>query len=271
VDMNHAINSPGATVADTQQRRPNQNFQTLIRDISGGNSIYNSLQLALEKRFAHGYSIGANYTFSRSIDYNSATGALININLINTDDAKAYRGVSDFNVPHRLQLNYVWQLPSPKGNAWARRILGNWQTNAIWTWQTGFPLTFTSGEDRSRTGTGNDSVDVVSKPSYTSGSRGDKIARWFSTNSFVPAAIGTYGNAGRNILVGPGTFNVNFSALKSVYFTERWRLQYRAEFFNLFNNPALANPGTTLGSPSLGRITSAGDPRIVQMALKLYF
>jgi hypothetical protein len=271
VDLNHAVYAPGATVNDTQQRRPNQNFQTLIRDISGGNSIYNSLQFAVEKRFSHGYSIGANYTFARSIDYNSATGALININLINTDNARAYRGVSDFNVPHRLEANYVWALPSPKQNRWMRRVLGNWQTNAIWTWQSGFPLTFLSGEDRSRTGIGNDSVDVVSKPGYTSGSRGQRIAQWFTTGSFAPAAIGTFGNAGRNILLGPGTFNVNFSAIKAIPITERWRLQYRAEFFNFFNDPPLGNPGTTLGSPSLGRITSAGDPRILQMALKLNF
>jgi hypothetical protein len=112
---------------------------------------------------------------------------------------------------------------------------------------------------------------VIAKPGYTSGSRGQRIAQWFTTNSFVPAALGTFGNAGRNILLGPGTFNVNFSALKNIAITERWRLQYRAEFFNLLNNTPLANPGTTLGSPSFGRITSAGDPRILQMALKLYF
>src|SRR5262249_39778323 len=100
---------------------------------------------------------------------------------------------------------------------------------------------------------------------------GDRIARWFSTNSFAPAAIGTFGNAGRNILLGPGTFNVDFSVLKNFRFSESRRLQYRAEFFNLFNHAPLGNPGTTLGSPSVGRITSAGDPRIMQMALKLYF
>jgi hypothetical protein len=272
VDLNHAIYTPGATVADTQQRRPNQDFQTLIRDISGGNSTYNSLQLSLERRMAHGASVGANYTFSRSIDYNSATGALININLINTDNARAYRGVSDYNVPHRLVVNYVWELlPSPKQGLWARRLLGGWQTNAIWNWQSGFPLSFLSGEDRSRTGIGNDSADLVSKPGYTSGSRGQRVAQWFPTSSFVPAALGTFGNAGRNILIGPGNFNVDFSVLKNIPVTEHRRLQYRAEFFNLFNHALLGNPGTTLGSPSFGRITSAGDPRILQMALKLYF
>ena len=211
LDLNPAVYTPGATVADTQQRRPNQNFQTLIRDISGGNSIYNSLQLSLERRFAHGFSAGANYTFSRSIDYNSYTTALIAQNMINPNNAKAYRGVSDFNVPHRLVVNFLWQLPSPKLTSWVGRALGGWQTNGIWNWQSGFPLTFLSGEDRSRTGVGNDSVDVVSKPGYTSGSRGQRIAQWFTVNSFAPAALGTFGNAGRNILLGPGLFYVNFS------------------------------------------------------------
>jgi hypothetical protein len=128
-----------------------------------------------------------------------------------------------------------------------------------------------SGEDRSRTGIGNDSADLVSKPGYTSGSRGQRVAQWFPTSSFVPAALGTFGNAGRNILIGPGNFNVDFSVLKNIPVTEHRRLQYRAEFFNLFNHALLGNPGTTLGSPSFGRITSAGDPRILQMALKLYF
>jgi hypothetical protein len=197
--------------------------------------------------------------------------ALINVNLINPYDAKAYRGPSDFNTPHRLVVNYVWQLPTPNGNAVVRHVLGGWQTSGIWNWQSGFPLTLASGEDRSRSGTGNDSVDVISTPGYTSGSRGERIAKWFTTEAFTPAAIGTFGNAGRNILIGPRTFNVDFSAVKNFAITERWRLQYRAEFFNLLNHPLLNNPGTTMGASSFGRITSARDPRILQMALKVIF
>jgi hypothetical protein len=270
-DLNAAVYSPGATPATTQQRRPNQAFQTLIRDFSGANSIYNSLQLSLEKRFARGFSVGANYTFGRSIDWVSYMTALINVNVINPRDARAYRAVSDFNTPHRFVLNYVWQLPSPKGNAVLKHVLGGWQTSGIWNWQSGFPLTFLSGEDRSRTGVGSDSVDLVATPGYTSGSRGERIAKWFTTEAFVPAAIGTFGAAGRNILSGPGTFNIDLSAAKEFAFTEQWRLQYRAEFFNAINHPLLNNPGTTLGSASFGRITTARDPRILQMALKLRF
>jgi hypothetical protein len=268
-DLNAALYSPTATVANTQQRRPNQNFQTLIRDISGGNSIFNSLQLSLEKRLSRNFSLGANYTFSRSIDDVSYLTALINVNLINPENAMAYRAVSDFNVPHRFVLNYLWYLPSPTGGL--RYLLGGWQTTGIWNWQSGFPLTFLSGDDRSRSGVGHDSVDLVSTPHYTSGPRGQRIAQWFTTGSFTPAALGTFGDVGRNILQGPGTFNMDLSLLKNFPIKERFRLQYRAEFFNALNNTELNNPGTTLGSASFGRITGARSPRILQMALKLYF
>ena len=85
------------------------------------------------------------------------------------------------------------------------------------------------------------------------------------------ARTGTFGNAGRNILRGPGNFNIDFAAHKSFRFTERWNLQYRAEFFNVLNNTNLNNPETTVTSGSFGRITGAGAPRIIQMALKLRF
>ena len=174
-------------------------------------------------------------------------------------------------MPHRFVFNYVWQLPSPQRNAVLRHLLGGWQTSGIWNWQSGFPLTISAGEDNAFSGIGNDVADLVSKPGYTSGSRGQRIAKWFTTESFQTNAPGTFGNAGRNILIGPATFNVDFSLQNNIRFTERWRLQYRAEFFNVLNHPLLNNPGTTVTSSSFGRITSAGDPRIIQMGLKLYF
>ena len=85
------------------------------------------------------------------------------------------------------------------------------------------------------------------------------------------ARLGTFGNAGRNILRGPGTFNIDFSAHKNFRITEKWSLQYRAEFFNVLNHTNLNNPGSTVSSGDFGRITGAGSPRIIQMALKLYF
>lgn len=269
-DVNAPLPAANATSANQDQRRPDRNFVQVIEDVSGGNSIYNSLQVSLEKRFTHGFTAGANYTYGKTIDEVSYLTDLCGINVINPYNVRAYRGVADFNVPHRFVLNYLWQLPSPRQGV-AKALLGGWETTAIWNWQSGFPLNFTSGEDRSLTNVGNDLADVVKKPSYTGGLRGVRIAQWFDKTAFASARLGTFGNAGRNILRGPGTFNIDFSAHKVFIIRERLRLQYRAEFFNVLNHTLLNNPDTTVTNSNFGRITSARDPRILQMALKLIF
>jgi Carboxypeptidase regulatory-like domain len=269
-DINAARVFPGGSNIDAQERRPYQQFGQITQDVSGANSNYNSLQVGLDKRFSHGFVLGANYTFSRTIDWVSYLSDLDGINVINPFNARAYRGVSDFNVPHRFVLNYVWQLPSPKAGV-LKHVLGGWETSGLWNWQSGFPLTISSGDDRSGTTIGNDNADVIGKPGYTDGSKAQRIAKWFTTESFTLAKLDTFGNAGRNILVGPGTFNIDFSAIKNFRFSEKKRLQYRAEFFNVLNHANLNNPQTSLTAGTFGRITSARDPRIIQMALKLYF
>jgi len=184
----------------------------------------------------------------------------------------AYRGVSDYNVPHRFVLNYLWQLPSPKGGL-AKTLLGGWETTAIWGWQSGFPLNITTAGDYSFSlpEVSNDQAQYVSTPSYTSGSTAAKLAQWFTTSAFTTPANNTFGNVGRNTLIGPGTFNIDFSAHKAFTFGERYRLEYRAEFFNFLNHPQFTNPDTTVTDSTFGQITTARDPRITQMALKLIF
>ena len=271
LDLNAAVYGPGANGSNTQARRPIQNFQSVVEDVAGGNSIYNSLQVSLEKRFSAGFTVTANYTFGKTIDEVSYLTDTCSTNVINPYNAGAYRAQSDFNVPQRFVLNYLWQLPSPKKNALLRGLLGGWQTTGIWNWQSGFPLTITSGEDDSLSGVGNDLADVLSKPSLTSGSRGQRVSKWFTTQAFKTAATGTFGTAGRNILRGPGTFNLDFSIQRLFTIKERLKLQYRAEFFNGLNHTLLNNPNTTVTSSNFGRITGARDPRILQMALKLIF
>jgi hypothetical protein len=123
-------------------------------------------------------------------------------------------------------------------------------------------------EEDSLSAVGNDLADLTSKPSLTSGSLGSKINQRFTTGAFKTAAPGTFGNVGRNILSGPGTF----TGLQRLFtIKERFKLQYRAEFFHGLNHTLLNNPGTTVTSGGFGRITSARDPRILQMALKIRF
>jgi hypothetical protein len=271
-DVNAPLPSSDATADNEQDRRPYQQYEQITQDASDGNSSYNSLQVEVDKRFSHGVTLSANYTWGRSIDEVSYQTDLCGINVINPYDVRAYRGVSDFNVPHRFVLNYLWQLPSPKQGL-QKAILGGWETSAIWTWQSGFPLNITSGGDYSYSlpEVGNDQAQVVSTPQYTQRSLNQRLAQWFTTASFTAPASNSFGNAGRNILIGPGTFNVDFSAHKVFTLTERFRLQYRAEFFNFFNHPLFNNPDTTVSDSTFGQITSARDPRIMQMALKLVF
>jgi Carboxypeptidase regulatory-like domain len=271
-DVNAPLPSPDATADNEQDRRPYQQFEQITQDASNGNSSYNSLQVQVEKRFSHGVTASANYTWGRSIDEVSYQTDLCGINVINPYNVRAYRGVSDFNVPHRFVLNYLWQLPSPKQGL-RKVLLGGWQTSGVLNWQSGFPLNISSGGDYSYSlpEVGNDQAQVLSPPHYTDGPKAAKLAEWFTTNSFGAPAPNTFGNAGRNILIGPGTFNIDFSAHKLFTLTERMNLQFRAEFFNVLNHTQFNNPDTVLSDSTFGRITTARDPRVVQGALKLVF
>lgn len=271
-DVNAPLPSPDATADNEDDRRPYQQFQQITQDQSAANSSYNSLQVQVDKRFTHGVTVSANYTWGRSIDEVSYQTDLCGINIINPYDIRAYRGVSDFNVPQRFVLNYLWALPSPKQGV-ERALFGGWETSAILNWQSGFPLNIKSGSDYSYSlpEVGNDQAQVVAPPEYTHGSKDAKLAQWFTTSAFGEPAPNTFGNAGRNILIGPGTFNIDFSAHKVFALGERLKLQFRAEFFNFLNHAQFNNPDTTWSDSNFGQITSARDPRIIQGALKLIF
>jgi hypothetical protein len=271
-DINAPLPSPDATADNEDARRPYQQFEQITQDSSNGNSSYNSLQVELDKRFSHGVTLTANYTWSKSIDEVSYQTDLCGINIIDPYNIRAYRGVSDFNVPHRFVLNYLWQLPSPRQGI-SKAVLGGWQTSAIVTVQSGFPVNITSGGDYSYSlpEIGNDQAELLSPWHYTQGSTADKLAQWFTTSSFGPPAPNSFGNVGRNILIGPGTFNIDFAAHKLFTISERTNLQFRAEFFNFLNHPQFNYPDPVLADSTFGQITTARDPRVVQGALKLVF
>jgi hypothetical protein len=163
-------------------------------------------------------------------------------------------------------------LPSPHAGI-AKAILGGWQSSGILTWQSGFPLNITSGNDTSFSlpENGNDQAQVSCNNRYTNGSQAAKIAQWFDTSCFGVPEPNTFGNAGRNTLIGPGTVNVDLGAHRVFPINERVNLQFRGEFFNAFNHAQFNNPDTSVADDTFGRITAARSPRIVQLALKLRF
>ena len=161
-----------------------------------------------------------------------------------------------------------------QGSGAAGAILGGWQTNGIVSLQTGGWLTVLNGADISLTGIGQDRVDIIGDPVLAGDRpRGEQILRWFNTAAFREPQPGTFGTLGRNTLLGPGQAVVDFSVFKNFVmpFAESHRLEFRAEFFNLFNRVNLGNPNTSRINALFGRITTAGDPRIIQLGLRYSF
>ncbi|MGH9632560.1 MAG: TonB-dependent receptor domain-containing protein [Bryobacteraceae bacterium] len=264
-EVNPAIYIPGAsTVANTQSRRVYQDFSNVGLVESSNNSHYNSLQLNLEKRFAQGLSILANYTWQKTID---------DFGWVHPFNRRYDYAVANDDVTHVLKFSNIYEFPRANLNGFAGRLLNGWSVNSIVLWQSGFPLSIGSGLDNSFTGVGRDRADFLGGEAQLSYDRphGEMIAMWFDTSRFTVNAPGTFGNSGRNNLRGPRFFNTDFSVIKDTRIRESASLQFRAEFFNLFNNVNFSGPSTNRSSAQFGRITLAGDPRILQFALKVQF
>lgn len=279
-ELNPAIYIPGqSTEANTQSRRINPNFGSVGNSPSGNNSNYNALQLNVEKRFSRGFSVLANYTWSHMLDNYDIGGQTDPFNR-----AIDY-GTSSDDVTHLFSFSGVWQLPHTSAKGLVGGLLNGWEATSIVSWHSGFPFQIFSGFDNSFSGVGLDRADFVgssiSQAKLDPGrSHGQLIQEYFNTAVFGPNAIGTFGNSGKNILRGPGLFDTDFGLIKDTHITERATIQFRAEFFNLFNNVNFAQPDNGLSDSSFGQITStagygltpaAGDPRIIQFALKLLF
>ena len=263
--------------------RPDPRFDDINLLESRANSNYNALQARFQQRLARGFTALASYTWSKSIDdasnfFSSAGDPNFPQNSFNV---AAERGRSNFDVRHRLSVSYSWALPFGKNqqylddNGFLSTVLTGWETYGIITAQSGRPFTVAllpeidnSGTGRSILGFGaNDRPNLIGNPELSNPTTG----QWFNTSAFAFPAPGTFGNAGRNILDGPGFQNVNVSLMKNTALSERLNLQFRAEAFNLFNHPNFNLPDNFLGSPTFGRITSARDPRHIQFGLKLLF
>jgi hypothetical protein len=253
-------------VANTQTRRVYPTFGPVTRSESSGNSNYHALQLNAEKRFARGFSLLTNYTFSKSMD--DISGA-------NPITRRFERALSGEDIPHNFKLSGIYEFPRASLSGPADRIVNGWQLNAILVWQSGFPYTVSSGRDNSFTAVGSDRADYLGGQAQLSSDRphGEQVLRWFDTSRFAVNAVGTFGKAGRNILRGPKYFNTDFGILKNTKVSERMRVQFRAEFFNFTNTVKFRLPNSNVSSAQIGRITAVVDDsqRIMQFGLKFEF
>lgn len=233
------------------------------------NSNYNALQLSLEKRVGALRILGA-YTWSKSMDNSSNW----NDEGMNPFNYRISRSLSAFDLTHNLVISYTYDLPLQKiaSRGVAGAFLGGWQLSGISRFTTGLPITLTASGDRSLVGTGG-----VDRPNYNGSPiaildpRATSSHLYFDRSPFSQEVLGVSGNANRRFFHGPGLNNFDASLVKSTNIRERIRTELRVEFFNVFNHAQFTNPVGNFTAGTFATITSARDPRIGQLALKVHF
>jgi hypothetical protein len=262
-----------------QLLRPFPAWQSVASDgIAIGNSEYNALQTSFTKRYTSGVSLIAGYTWSKLMtnisDGTWATpGAIRSYYCVRCEHSNAA-----YDVPHRFTLSAVGELPFGKGkmfgSSWNRltdTILGGWQANGILTLASGVPLVFATAANTSFTFGGGQHPDVTGNPVVSSGK---SIYGWFNTTAFAQPANFTSGNLSRTYtgVRADKARNLDFSLFKNFSVTERFKLQLRAEAFNLTNTPVFGAPGTTINGANFGVVTGQSNvPRNLQLAAKVLF
>jgi hypothetical protein len=260
------IDQPDPGSGAIQQRRP---FYSVLPNVTAityvdddGTLNYHSMQVTFERRYKSGLALGGNYTWAHALQ--SAAPGQVESNW------KLEYGNSSLDVRHRVAITANYELPFGKtSNAIGKHLIGGWQLNSIFVFNTGLPFSVTNNTQRANVGA-TDRPNRVASGSISS----PTIAEWFDITAFVPQALNTAGNSGPFILYGPDQRHLDLSLFKNFAIKERILLQFRAESYNITNTPTFANPNAALGNSNFGRITStvAGTtPRQVQFALKLRF
>ncbi len=252
--------------------RPFPKFSNIFMVDSPGNSSYNALWISGNKRMSRGLQFNASYAWSHSIDYNS-----LNSQGVTSQDSNNLfneRGSSDYDARHHFNISYLYELPF-RGN----RLISGWEIAGSTTFQSGNPVNLVL-VDSSKTGVGFTlRPNLIGNPTIPN----PDPELWFDRAAFCAAGTpgcGTsfLGNLGRNVIIGPGFSNFDFSILKNTKVTEFLRVQFRAEFFNIFNHPNFNQPGRLVGTSTFGKILNTrtqpgdnGSARQIQFALKLIF
>jgi len=251
-----------------------------------GNSYFNSFFLKLNRRFQGGSQYQISYTMSKSIDDNSQMNSSDSANaslgvqnpFVRTDD----RGYSNHDIRNNLTINYSYALPFGPGRSLGAdatgvmaALIGGWQANGIVELSSGNPFTVLISGDFNPCRCG------PNRPELASGGNLNPVlgdpSKWFDARQFVLPTRGLFGNVGRNTVRGPGLANFDFSLIKRGPITEGVHVEFRAEFFNIFNRPNFASPLNTVLSaggyiPTAGRITrTVSTSRQIQFGLKLTF
>jgi hypothetical protein len=261
-------------------------FSSIFTQNTIANSSYNAFQASLEKHFSRGLQFQASYTLGKSLDYASTFESLVD-----PVNPKRNRALSLFDSRHRFVFSYYWELPVAKYEGFKGKVLDGWAISGITTFQTGFPIRITSQDDVELQGSfdfetpGQPNIAAPfhsinpRKLTCAAGTGTDPTTCTLINAGFNPDAFtnntvtpGTIGNAPRTICCGPGLNNWEFSFQKQIPVSERVRFEFHGELFNAFNHAQFFQPdGNITDGSDFGRVKRARDPRLVQLALKLYF
>jgi hypothetical protein len=265
-------------------------FSSIFAQDTIANSAYNSFQASLDKRFAHGLQFTVAYTLSKSFDEASSFEGIVN-----PIDQRRSRSLSAFDARHRIVFSYYWELPFRKHGGFAGQAMNGWALSGITTFQTGFPIRILSQADNElmysfdfelpggpaqiapfRTMKPQSNGNYFFDPNSFTENATDPSQPFCSDgavfNCYQPSLLGTTGNTPRTICCGPHISNTDFAILKTFAISETKHLDFRAEFFNLFNHTQFYNPdGVTSDGSVFGQVTQAKEPRLMQFALKFFF
>lgn len=265
-NINQPVNGvrPFPGLSESSPILPGAPLGNITQVESTGASTYNALWVTANQRLAHNLQFKASYTWSKSLDYNSLS--LQGVVVQNSYNLRGDRGLSDFDARRRFVISVIYELPYR-----GVRFFEGWQFAAIVQAQSGNPINIVTSNSEINGVTGTLRPDLTGPIEIIGG-----VDRWFDTSAFTPVA--RFGNLGRNVIIGPGFNNTDFSVIKNIKLGDRMRMQFRAEFFDLFNHANFGQPGNVVGAPSFGRITNtrfptgeAGSSRQAQFALKLIF
>ena len=275
-DINPAVYIPASSAATNNRRllylqNPaiGKYYSSIVQADDGGISSYNGLLTSVQHRFANHFTLLANHTWSHCVSTVDFQNELAGTLYQNPNNRSGEKGSCIYD--HRENFVASLAINSPSvGNAFLSKVTGGWQIAPIFTAISGGPLTPTDGgTDISQTGQGNDRPNVVpNTPLYPSS---QLLTSWFNVGAFAKQATGTFGNAGRDVIIGPGSWNIDMALDRRFELKEKLGLEVRADFFNIVNHGNWSNPTVAITSAQFGQITSFSSPRIIQMAAKFLF
>jgi hypothetical protein len=267
--VQYNVNQAFPGTGSVNSRRPYQGVGNIQYYAPLDNSTYNAMIAKLERRFTKGYSLLTSYTYGHSIDGGGNEHDTGDVLPQNVRNIQAEKGSSNFDIRNRFVMSGVYASPFGKSGGLLPHIVRDWQFSGIFSAQGGQPFTVTLATDPSNTGT-TALPNVLANGALPADER--SRYRWFNTAAFAAPGCICFGNSGRNILRGPGFQDLDFSVVRNFLFGERYRLQFRAESFNMLNHPNLGLPNSSIGNAAVGTITTTiNAERQNQLALKLYF